>query len=305
MTVITTILPIFAVIALGALARRLGFLPPEFLPPANRLVYHIAIPAMIFRAVSRVHIASALNLKVLAVTIAMVGLGCLAALAVVRLVRPSSPRSGTFAQSAFHGNLGYIGLPVTLYFMGEAGLARGSLIAGFVMIAQNTLSVFVLQHFGSAGEGGWRQMVRRILFNPVIFSALAGMAYSGIGLPMPTVVERSLAVLSGMALPLALLLIGAGLSFALIRAQFALAAGASAIKLLVMPGVGLVLLRLTGAAPAEFLPGIILLCAPTATLTYVMSREMGGDENLAVATISLSTLLSVATFSLWLAAADA
>jgi predicted permease len=303
MTVLTTILPIFVVIAMGAVARRMGFLPPAFLAPANRLVYHIAIPAMIFRAVYRVRIQSALDLEVLAVTAAVVALGCLAALGMVRWLKTTAPRCGTFVQSSFHGNLGYIGLPVTLYYLGEAGLASGSLIAGVVMIVQNTLAVFVLQHYGSTAQAGWRPVIRRILFNPVIFSALAGMGVSALQLPVPTVAERSLAVLSGMALPLALLLIGAGISFALVRAQWRHAAAASLVKLVAMPAIGLALYRLTGATAAEFMPAMILLCAPTATLTYVMGREMGGDEHLAVATVSLSTLLSVVTFSVWLAAA--
>ena len=52
MHILGTIIPIFVIIAMGCVARRKDFIPPEFLGPANRLVYHFAIPAMIFRAVS-------------------------------------------------------------------------------------------------------------------------------------------------------------------------------------------------------------------------------------------------------------
>ena len=76
-------------------------------------------------------------------------------------------------------------------------------------------------------------------------------------------------------------------------------------KLALMPGLGLILFKLLGVAPGEFLAGLILLAAPTATVSYVMGREMGGDPDLAVAAVSASTLFSSLTYALWLALAGA
>jgi hypothetical protein len=50
----------------------------------------------------------------------------------------------------------------------------------------------------------------------------------------------------------------------------------------------------------DYLPGLILLATPTATVAYVMAKEMQGDTAFAVATISASTLLSAVTFTFWL-----
>jgi hypothetical protein len=61
--------PHFIVIALGALARQRGFIPPAFLEPANRMVYYLAIPAMIFRAISRSSIGTEFNLMVITATL--------------------------------------------------------------------------------------------------------------------------------------------------------------------------------------------------------------------------------------------
>jgi predicted permease len=51
----------------------------------------------------------------------------------------------------------------------------------------------------------------------------------------------------------------------------------------------------------DYLPALILLCTPTATISYVMAKEMHGDADFAVATISASTLFSSVTFMIWLA----
>jgi hypothetical protein len=50
----------------------------------------------------------------------------------------------------------------------------------------------------------------------------------------------------------------------------------------------------------DYLPALILLASPTATLTYVMAEEMKGDTDFAVASLSICTMLSAATFSIWL-----
>jgi len=72
------------------------------------------------------------------------------------------------------------------------------------------------------------------------------------------------------------------------------------MKLLLLPGLGLFIYRLSGLSLHDYLPGLILLASPSATLTYVMAKEMGGDTDFAVAAISLSTMLSALTFTLWL-----
>ncbi len=69
MNIITTIIPIFAVIILGWFARWRGFLPDVFLEPANRLVFYLAIPAMIFREISRTSLKTQFDIKVLCITL--------------------------------------------------------------------------------------------------------------------------------------------------------------------------------------------------------------------------------------------
>jgi hypothetical protein len=72
------------------------------------------------------------------------------------------------------------------------------------------------------------------------------------------------------------------------------------LKLVLLPGAGYFLYTWFGIEAHDYLPGLILLAAPTATLTYVMATEMGGDVELAIAAISINTMLSAITFAVWL-----
>lgn len=145
MQVFSTIIPIFAVVILGWFARRRGFMPPEFLGPANRLVYYLAIPALIFRSISKASFHTQFNMTVLLITLSSATLAYFSAWLIGQFTRWPKGRVGAFIQCSAHGNHGYIGLPVAFYFMGESGLAKAGILAGFLMILQNVLSVLALQ----------------------------------------------------------------------------------------------------------------------------------------------------------------
>ncbi len=302
MNILITIIPIFAVIALGWLARRHGFMPPEFLGHANRLVYYFAIPALIFSAVSKGSLHTQLNVTVLTITLISMVVAFAIAWGAVLLFCVRAPLAGSFIQGAVHGNLGYIGLAVAFYFLGHEGLARAGMVAGFMTILQNLFAVVALQAYSdqSLGRKGLVRLGAKILGNPVIVSALAGIMFSMTGAPMPEVIDRVLKILGGMALPMALLIIGALLSFKLVRLKIVPVIGAGLIKLVLIPLSGFILFRMSGVAVSDYLPALILLASPTATLVYVMGREMQGDCDFAVAAISMNTLLSGLTFLFWL-----
>ncbi len=303
MEVIVTIVPIFAIIILGWVARKRGFITPEFLEPANRLVYYLSLPALIFNSIAKTKFQEQFDGLVLVLTLLAAAAIYLTADVTARIFKMNPARIGAFVQSSGHGNLGYIGLPIALYYLGEAGLARAGIICGFLMILQNLLSVVALQMHDTSAQKmpGVKTLFGKLLGNPVIIGAMAGIVVSFFAIPMPKVILRCLDILGGLAPPTALLLIGASLSLQLIRTYQRPTLIAVFFKLVLLPAIGLLLFNLLHLRADDYLPAVILLCSPTATVAYVMAREMHGDADFAVATISASTLFSSLTFMLWLA----
>ena len=302
MEIFNTIIPIFTVILLGWLARHRGFISPEFSVPANRLVFYFAIPAMVFGAIARGSLKTDFNPLVLGCTLAAVVSAFGTAWITGRLIPMPVRRRGTFVQNGFHGNLGYVGLAVAYYYLGEEGFVSASLLIGFMMILQNLLSVFTLQFYSDTDPAHHDpgKIISKVMGNPVILSAIAGILFSLSGASLPVVVKRTLEVIGGMALPMALLLIGATLDFRAMRSQLSGVALTSFLKLVVTPGLGLMFYHLAGLSLELFLPGLILLSSPAATISYIMAMEMNGDVHFAGAAISASTLLSAITFFAWL-----
>ena len=303
LNVVYTIIPIFTVILLGwALCWR-GLLDSQHLGPLNRIVYYLAIPALIFREVARSSFEANFSMPLLIGTSVPLVITLMIAACLGRLYSVRREDLGTFLQTSFHGNLGYIGLAVAFYFLGKSGLARAGILSGFLMLFQNFLGVLCLQMSARRAEAGYRVffICKKVFINPVILSALAGILFSVSGMIIPQTIDRILDIISGMALPLALLVIGASLSFGVIKTHLKLVAvSAGFLKLLVVPALGLLAYIMLGLSASEFLPGLILLAAPTASITYVMAGEMNGSPELASAAVSVSTLLSSVTFVFWL-----
>lgn len=297
-----TIAPVFAVILVGAVLRKMGYLPETMIGHLNRLVYYVAIPAMIFRALSMASFETQFKPGLLLVTLVPVVVVFAAAIAVGLVLSYPKREMGTFVQNSCHGNLGYIGFAVTFYLLGDEGLTVATLIAGFLMLLQNLLSVIGLQAFSDNGRGakGITSSLRAIIINPVILSTLMGIGFNLSSLTLPLIMGRTLGIISGMALPLALLVIGASLSFGLVRKRLYLIITSAGLKLILLPGLGFIAFRILDLPPDEFLPGFILLAAPSATVSYVMATEMNGAPEQASAAVSLSTLISSITYFLWL-----
>ncbi|MCK5915902.1 MAG: AEC family transporter [Deltaproteobacteria bacterium] len=301
--VITTIIPIFMLIMLGAGVRHLGFMKDDFTAAANRLVFYLAIPALVFRALTKASLRDEFDpgavIMMIVAVLFVVGLTLF-----FNYRRQSRDRtlSGTFSQATIHGNLGYIGLAVAFYYLDETGFARVSMLVGFLMILQNLLGVILLQYYGGRNQTASRvrDLFVPVLLNPIILAAVGGIIFNLSMLPMPQVFDRFLMILSGLALPMGLLLIGASISFALLRKWLPQALLIAFLKLILLPAVTMLLFHLAGVDNRSVTPAIILMAAPTATLTYVMAREMGGHVDLAVAAVSLTTILSAFSYALWL-----
>jgi predicted permease len=299
-SLVDSIAPVFLVIVLGWLLGRRGLLGDDFTSPANRVVFTVGVPALVFREVARADFARSFDPTVILLTLGAVAVSwCLAWAGAAWAGLPAGTR-GTFLQAAVHGNTSYIGLAMVLYSLGQEGLGRAGVLSGFLILLNNGLSVLSLARWGRGGvHRSTRDLLGETFLNPVVLGSVLGLAASWAGLRLPVFIDRSLSIVGSMALPLALLVMGAGLSLRELAGDVPRASAATLVKLAVLPGIALALYRLAGIPRELALPPLLLLAAPTATLTYVMAREMDGDPHLAGGAIGLSTLASAFTYLLW------
>ena len=299
LSILENISPVFLVILLGFLSRRMGFLPDIFISSANRLVYFVAIPILVYDEISRGSFSESFDLYQIGGTFLAVGAVGAASWLLARIMRITPGGAATFIQTSFHGNLGYVGLAVVFYAMGPEGRGAASVLAGFLILFQNVLAIGMYTLLTGSDEPMDIRVMGKFLGNPIILATLLGLVSSAAAIRAPVFLERSFGIVGDMALPLALLIIGGSLKTAPAR-RIQLVAFSTAFKLLLLPLTGLLIFKAMGVGQTQAVTAIILLASPSATVTYVMASEMGGKPDLAAAAVTISTVLSIVTYTLWI-----
>lgn len=298
-TILQNISPVFLVILLGFLSRRLGFLPDIFISSANRLVYYMAIPLLVYGEIAKGDFSQSFDLFQIGGTFVAVVSVAAASYLLVYLIGLSSRERATFAQISFHGNLGYVGLAVVFYALGPEGRGAASVLAGFLILFQNVLAIGMFTFLAGGDQRTNLRAVGKFLGNPIILATLLGLFSSAAGARIPLFLERTFDIVGDMALPLALLIIGGSLKTAPGR-RIKLVALSTLFKLFLLPLGGFLLFSTLGVGPSQAETAVILLASPSATVTYVMASEMGGEPDLAAAAVTVSTMISIISYTVWI-----
>ena len=309
MNVINTIAPIFLIIALGMLLRAKRFLSDDLVKGLNRLVYWVGLPTLLFYKIA----TSSHDLQTAGRTYLVVILGMFACLLVAMIAafitRVPFSSLGTFCQGAYRGNLAYIGLVVLVYSFASSPPPQrqqaetiGALVLGMIVPVYNILSVTVLlisRH--NMGRGVIKKIAKGILTNPLLISSVAGILYSLTGSQLPVAFDRTFAAIGNMALPLALLGIGATLITEKVQGHITPAIISSLIKTAIAPIAGFFIAKMLCLTPDETRIALIFLACPTAIASYTLTTEIGGNPKLAAAIVVISTIFAIVSLSAVLA----
>lgn len=299
---ISILAPILLLVLLGVILGRLRFLGHDFLSDLNKLVFWIALPALLFRSVVHAEHPGPQMFSLLALLLAATAVAAAVGWLAAILLRLPSSSHGTLSQSAFRGNLAYIGIPVLAYaFEGlpEKREAFGTvvLIVAFLMMFFNVLAVVVLS-IGQQSERPVRTAIRSIAGNPLLLSGLAGIPFAYTQTHLPLFLDRTLESLGGAAVPVALLCIGGSLAHARLGNKASGIFVAAGIKTFLVPAIVFFGARACGFSGTDLRIALVLAACPTAAASFVMARQMHGDGVLASGSIVASTILSAASIPL-------
>ena len=278
--------PILLLLLLGWGVRRIGLIDTHFISQANALVFNIAMPAVLFLALSKHSLSDSMD-----PTLILVGVGGTLALVAVAIgVAHWIPREqrGVFVQGSYRGNLAILGIALSVATYGESILAIIGMYLAVVTTAYNILAIWVLNATG---------MFKQVVKNPILIGIVLGMIASAIELPIPNLILNTGEYISGLTLPLALLCIGATLEFKSLLNHGKSIALASFFKLILSPLllVGLGLWFELG--PSQLGVLYFMAASPTATASYIMARQMTKHGALAAEIVAVTTALGVVSYT--------
>lgn len=296
--IFSSLIPIFALIVIGYLFKKISFPSHEFWPMADKLTYYILMPALLIVTLSKAKFDSNSITFVLASLLAI--FSTLLFLIIFNKFSPTSNKSFTsIVQGGIRFN-SYVFLALSNSIFGQSGLALAAIIMTFVIPVVNIASVTIFAMYSSNSKIDFLYLIKSIFTNPLIIACILGGAINFLSIPVHISCENLLKILSSAALPLGLLSVGYALVLKEIKSTKKDLFVSSLAKFVIFPISIYFLGKIFGLD--EMMISILVLYSimPTAQSCFALARQLGGDLPLMSSIITVQTLIAAPFIILFL-----
>lgn len=303
LTVFGALVPVFLLIVLGFVLRRMLLKQDVVWIGLEHLVYYVLFPALLIDTLSRANLASvpiagvggALLLAVLVMSMLCMALRPL----LVRLLGIDGPAFTSVFQGATRWQT-FVALSVAGNLWGDLGITLASVAMVAMIPLLNILAVAVLAHYASPQRLSWPTLLLTIAKSPLIWACIVGLTINLLGIPVARPLHEFADALGRCSLAMGLLVVGAGLQLEGLRRPGAAATLTVVLKLAVMPLIAIALGMAFGLSGTSL--AVVACCAsvPSASNGYILARQMGGDAPLLAQILTLQTALAVLTMPVFI-----
>lgn len=310
LAILSIVAPVFALIASGYIARRIGVIGLAAVSELNRFVVYLALPALLFDVMAHATPGQLMQPGFIAAFGLACGIVFYGTLGVSLLAGRPLASASVDGLLGSYANTAYMGFPVLLMLFGNDSLVPVT-IASIITVCVLFASAIVLIEIGSHSEHRPLKLAGKVVGslvrNPLLVAPALGAIYGATGLALPTAAETFLKLLGGAASPLALVVIGLFLAeprpvaHADVRASAVLAT----VKLLVQPVLTWALAVLMAVPPRLAAMAILLAAMPTGTGPFMLAEFYKLPAVVTSAVILVSTLGALVTLPLLMLALGA
>lgn len=298
--IILALAPLFIILMVGHTLKKTGFIADTFWSNLEKLTYWALLPALFLKTTSEAEFSDFSLLSAVLASVTLLGVMMLLMVALRHFTPKIDGASySSIIQGATRFN-NYVGLPAIVSLYGRDGVVVYAVIASFIIPLTNITSVWALSHYASHTRIRWHQIIKRIFTNPLILSTLVGIILGVTGIGLPPIINETVTAFANASLLMGLLAIGANLNLGAVRTDRSQVLYSCFLKLLLYPAIAVgcgLLFNLNHQAM-----GVLILFAslPTATSSYILAGQMGGNARLMANILATQTLMAFATMPLWL-----
>lgn len=296
---VEAVLPIFLLILLGMGARRLNLMNDTELNHANKAVFQVMFPFMMFYNIYSADFTGVILPGYFVFCIVMLMVVYFLGVGFTLLTEKDNYSRGALIQAIYRGNFVLMGIPVMNNLMGEEAMGLTTIMVAIIVPIYNVLAVITLEVF-RGGNLHAASILKKIVTNPLILGAAVGILGALSGLELPVVLEKPISQVASAATPVALLIMGASFHFSSIRKNRKNLIAGVAGKLIVSPGIALAAGYAAGIRGTELALLIVMFGAPCAVSGYTMAQQMDSNGELAAGCLIFTSLLSCVTICGWI-----
>ena len=294
-------IPIFLMMLLGMLFRKLGWMDEVFAAKMNKFVFLVPLPVLLFEQLATVDFSEVWDIKFIIFCFVVTAISITISTLISLLWKDRSIK-GEFIQATYRSSAALLGIAFIQNIYGTAGMAPLMIIGSVPLY--NIMAVVVLSVFKPGNNSFDKALVKKTLkgiaTNPIIIGIVAGFVWSALKLSMPTILHKVVSNVGTTATPMGLMSMGATFELRKATSKMKPTIVAVFIKLVGFCAVFLPVAAVLGFRNEELIAILVMLGSATTVSSFVMARNMGHEGTLSSGVIMMTTLLSAFTLTMWL-----
>ena len=285
---------LFALVVVGYIGGKLGYLGGDFDRQLSRLVINITCPALILSSAmtgelpDRRYILPLLIISLLTYAV-LTGVAFL----LPRYLTGTKDDEGVLGFALMFGNVGFMGYPVVASIFGHEAVFYAA-----VLNVVNTFAVFTIGTVLITGRGevGGERFQKKVLYSTPMLAAYLTMAIVALQIDnIPGFVSQPLTMLGNITVPAALLIIGSSMSHLSLRTMLGnrVVYATTLFRLALLP-IGLhFLMKMLGFSSLVVNINTLVIAMPVATYGTILCLKYGKDTTMITEVTFITTLLSM------------
>ena len=294
-------IPIFLMMLLGMLFRKLGWMDEVFAVKMNKFVFLVPLPVLLFEQLATVDFSEVWDIKFILFCFVVTAISITISTLISLLWKDRSIK-GEFIQATYRSSAALLGIAFIQNIYGTAGMAPLMIIGSVPLY--NIMAVVVLSVFKPGNNSFDKALVKKTLkgiaTNPIIIGFVVGFVWSALKLPMPLILHKTVSSIGATATPMGLMSMGATFEMKKATSKMKPTLVAVFMKLVGFCAIFLPMAALLGFRNEEMIAILVMLGSATTVSCFVMARNMGHEGTLSSGVIMMTTLLSAFTLTMWL-----
>lgn len=294
-------IPIFLMMLLGMLFRKLGWMDEVFAAKMNKFVFLVPLPVLLFEQLATVDFSEVWDIKFIIFCFVVTAISITISTLISLLWKDRSIK-GEFIQATYRSSAALLGIAFIQNIYGTAGMAPLMIIGSVPLY--NIMAVVVLSVFKPGNNSFDKALVKKTLkgiaTNPIIIGIVAGFVWSALKLSMPSILHKTVSSIGATATPMGLMSMGATFEMKKAPSKMKPTLVAVFMKLVGFCAIFLPMAALLGFRNEELIAILVMLGSATTVSCFVMARNMGHEGTLSSGVIMMTTLLSAFTLTMWL-----
>jgi predicted permease len=301
-------LPIFSLMVLGNIFRRIGLIDEKAASWMNKFVFKVSLPVLVFKDLADQDFAGTWNGKFVLFCFLATSVSIILISLLSKLVIKDRGRRGEFIQGSYRSSAALLGIAFIHSIYGNQATGMGPLMILGSVPLYNIFAVIVLTLTAEENDEKedtdkkalFIKTAKGIITNPIIIGIAVGLIWSVIGIPKPKVVDTLIANIAALATPLGLMSMGATFEYKKALGDIKPALLASFIKLFALVAMFLPLAVMMGFAGEQIVAILVMLGSATTVSCYIMAKSMGHEGTLSSSIVMMTTFGCSFTLTFWL-----